>query len=233
MCTHMTDCSLIDIPRDLQVAYAISAGVFGLATLVVVGLYLTSRRTPKLNMTLGLTALLFMLQVFLYVGLLLGQGSSFIPDVGSCQPWARWPVYTISCGAILAFEIAGLAYLSWDNTVFYMGSIALTLITGYFAAIGTEINDRWVWFGVGFGPYVVSFIILYQNGARWPLLLFKAVTWDFYPIIFLLGPLFLGVISLTLESYLYLASDMITKIGFAFWLIYMEYHYCDYTHLEE
>lgn len=216
----MSDCSLLSLSSDLAIVYWVSLGVFGLATLVALGLYFCYDRCNEARNAAMIASIVFMFQVFLYTGLLLGQGASLIPDVGSCQPWARWLTYTFSC-ALLAYEIAGLAGLDTMDILFYVATISLTLITGFFAAVGSEIDDRWVWFGVGFIPYFVSFVILFRR-ARGPLIAFVSITWSLYPLILVLGPLYFGVISLTIESALYLVADLITKIGFEFWLIWRE-----------
>jgi bacteriorhodopsin len=171
-------------------------------------------------MVLALATIIFLTQVLLYSGFLAEQGTWLLTDLGSCQPWARWVTYAFSC-AILAYEIAGVAGMDNTATIFYVATIFLTLITGFFAAAGTELQDRWVWFGVGFAPYLISLILLF-SWARWPLVLFVSSTWTLYPLILLLGPLYLGVISLTVESWLYLGADLLTKIGFEFWLVYQD-----------
>lgn len=218
------DCALLDLSYGLSTVYAVSLGVFALGTLVALGLFFTDRFYKSKEAALIATTVFF-LQVVLYTALLLGQGAFFLVDVGSCQPWARWLTYTFSCG-LLAYEIAGIARMPKLPLLLYILMVLLTLITGFFAAVASDINDRWVWFGFGFAPYLISLILLIGYSRNAGLIWFVIITWSLYPVIFLLGPLYLAQYSLTVESWLYLGADLLTKIGFEFWHVFDERSKC-------
>lgn len=220
------ECSAIALSGGLQTVYYVSLAVFGLALLVTFGMYLfTNRSGANVTQTLHISMFIFTLQMVLY-SIFLGQlGSSFVDDVGSCQPYARWAIYTISC-SLLAFEIANLAGMPAAENLGYVLSISVTLATGFLAAFPEDLSSRWILFLLGFAPYVISFTILFRY-ARWPLIAFVAVFWSLYPLFLILGPLYFDVYSLTVESWLYLAADLVTKVGFEFFVIYQEMQYCE------
>ena len=205
------DCSAQSLSDGLVIVYAVSLGLFGLAYLVSVNFIRFSR--PKESPVLA--SILFLLQVFLYVALLLGQGAYFDEHLGLCIPWARWLTYAFSC-ALLAYEIAKDSKMPLFATISFVAMVSLTLLTGAFSAASSTTNDRWAWFGVGFVPYALALVLLLKSRTR--LLLFVVITWSFYPVIYALSPGLGGVISLDVESWLYLASDVITKLGFAAWV---------------
>lgn len=219
------ECTATALGSDLEAVYYASIAVFGLALLVVFGMYLFDRyQYQNVTMTMNIAMFIFSLQVLLYGIFLSRLGSSFIDDLGSCQPYARWAIYTVSC-ALLAYEISGLAGMPSSEALGYILMISVTLSTGALAAFAENLSERWILFAIGFVPYMISFAILYRY-SRWPLLLFVLITWSLYPLFLLLGPLFLDVISLPVESGLYLGADLITKVGFEFYVIYMERCHC-------
>lgn len=214
-----TDCSLRDLSNDLVIVYAVSLGVFALGFLVLVNFTRFSK--PSQNSAFGLT--LFLLQVFLYVAFLLGQGAYFDETLGLCIPWARWITYTFSC-ALLAYEIAMDSRMSVYATFLFVAMISLTLLTGAISAQSSTVDHRWIWFGVGFAPYLLALLLLWRSRGR--LFVFVLITWSFYPAIFALGPGLADVISLEIESALYLASDLITKLAFTAWMMYQKPMVC-------
>lgn len=219
------ECTAVALGSDLEAVYYASLAVFSLALLVVFGMYLFGRQQyENVIMSMNVSMFIFSLQIVLY-GIFLSQlGSSFINDLGTCQPYARYAIYTLSC-ALLAYEISNLAGMPPSEALGYILMIAVTLSTGALAALADDLSERWILFAIGFVPYAISFATLYRY-ANWSLLLFVLVAWSLYPLFFLLGPLFLDVISLPLESGLYLGADLITKVGFEFYVIYMEMQYC-------
>lgn len=217
----VTDCSLREIGTDLEVVYYVSLGVFCLAALYAIAVYATLRVTERYTYVARsslITAFVSVVQILLYILLLLGQGSYFEPSLGICVPWARWAAYTLSC-TFLAYEIATLSCMPVSDTIGFVAFIGLTLMTGVGATIASTVDDRWVWYGVGFLPYIVALMILYRYSSM-SLFMFVLVTWSFYPIILLLSPALLDVYSLVVESSLYLVSDLITKVAFGVYMMY-------------
>jgi len=216
MALTIEDCSLEPLSDSLTIAYAVSLGVFAFAELVTFVL----TRPSKPRESVVYTNILFTLQIVLYTAFLLGQGAFFEEHLQICLPWLRWLVYTFSC-AFLAYKIAKMSRMTVTATILFVSMISLTLALGAFSAASATVNKRWVWFGVGFWPYLIALLVLYKAQSR-GLFVFVLVTWSFYPIIYLLGPALLNQFSLTVESWLYLASDGFTKIGFEIYDRYAE-----------
>ena len=216
MSLAVTDCSLEPLSDGLTVAYATSLGVFALAELV--SFFYIKPSKPRESVVY--TNILFTLQIVLYTAFLLGQGAFFEEHLQMCLPWLRWLVYAFSC-PFLAYKISKISRMAVPATILFVAMISLTLVLGAFSAASATVEKLWAWFGLGFWPYMIALVLLYR--ARNPgLFWFVVVTWSFYPIIYLLSPALLNVFSLTVESWLYLASDGFTKIGFEIYDRYEE-----------
>jgi hypothetical protein len=169
---------------------------------------------------------LFTLQVALYIGLLASQGSIYDatlapggPDSARCVPWARWAVYTFSCG-LLARTIAKASGLSVVDLRTFVVFVMLTLATGAVSAATTgDETARWVWFAFGGAAYIPALIVLVARGQSTCMLVFVLVTWSAYPVIFALGPALGASISLATESWLYLIADGVTKLMFEAYIL--------------
>lgn len=114
------------------------------------------------------------------------------------------------------------AMAKYDRFTF-VALIALTLATGALSAASSRETDKWIWFALGFVPYVPAVLIL-EMQARWQLFLFVFFTWSLYPIWFGLGTGLGNKIGQAPESYLYLVSDLLTKIAFEYYLVWTAYN---------
>lgn len=211
------DCSRLSVPRDLQIVYYVSLGVSAVVWLVFVayGFLSRAKHTRKI---LYLGNILSLLQVFLYVTLLLGQGSFYDVNRDLCIPWVRWAVYILSCGPLLAYEIAEITAMPVMDTVLFVVTVSLTLLTGALSAASSTQTSRWTWFGFGFAPYLVALGVLFRYGSK-VIIAFVLVTWSIYPLFFALGPGRGDVVSLVVTSSVYIATDQITKTAFTAWLV--------------
>jgi|SRR6056297_2733735 len=183
---------------------------------------------------LSRSTIIFFLQIVLYATFLMGQGTVYSDELSICIPWARWAVYSVSC-SLLAYEIAIFQKMvPYVRNVFTF-LITATLLTGLFTtlSVSSEIN-RFVWYGIGFVFYIPALLLLFllsdpfdklKGAVGWYIPIFVLITWTFYPIIFILTPALFDVISLSLAGWLYLASDLLTKVFFSFWISYLEARY--------
>ena len=155
-----------------------------------------------------------------------------------CVPWVRWATYAVSC-SILAFEIATFQKFQKYVRLVFVFFIAGTLLTGLFAILSViSETNRYIWYGIGFALYVPALLLMYllsdpcgkfrlkrKRWSVWTIPIFVTITWTIYPIAFILGPNLLNVISTTVESWIYLGADLLTKVFFGFWMPYLEARY--------
>lgn len=189
---------------------------------------LTSLSAPFFT-SLTLTTLIFVFNAILYIVFLMGQGLIFRPDLNTCLPWARYAVYSISC-SLLAYEIGSVQSFVPAVKLAFIFLITATLLTGVFTVLSTTVTaNRYIWYGIGFLTYIPALFTLFAFSDPWArhvqkrrwiytVPIFVLLTWSIYPVAFILGPTLLNVVSLTVESWIYLGADLLTKVAFGFWV---------------
>lgn len=190
-------------------------------------IYLDDKSSCFSFRSLSIAFVIFALNTLLYGILLMGQGTVYNADVDVYVPWVRWVIYALSC-TLLAYEIATFQKMEQFVKYIFTFLITFTLLTGVFSTLSVEsYTNRWIWYGIGFAPYLIALVILFFFSdpcnklkciPKWVIPVFVLIFWSIYPIAFILGPNIFDVISLTIESSIYLAADLITKIFFAFWI---------------
>jgi len=171
--------------------------------------------------------IIFLLNTILYAVLLMEQGTIYNETLDLCVPWARWVVYTLSC-TLLAYEIAEFQKMERRVKYVFVLTIGITLLTGAFSVLSVEsLINRWIWFIIGGVTYLVALFLLFafsdpccklDKFIPWVLPIFVLLTWTIYPIAYILGPNLLAVFGLTVESWIYYAGDLITKVFFGYYI---------------
>jgi bacteriorhodopsin len=182
--------------------------------------------------------LVFFLNTVLYAVLLMGQGVVYRYDISLCIPWVRWAVYAVSC-SMLAYKIALFQRMVSSVRVVFVGMITATMLFGLFSVLSVHVEtNRWIWFGIGFAPYLIAILVLFvfidpcnylasQGGVflMFRIPVFVLVFWSLYPLPFVLGPTLTYTISSAGEAWFYLALDLFTKVFFGFYLAFLEAKY--------
>jgi sensory rhodopsin len=133
--------------------------------------------------------------------------------------WSRWLFYGATC-TLLMLEIAHVKGFKGGKLVEILFLTVIVMFTGFLAARDLTLV-RWIYFIVSSVAYTILVIQIQAvraKEARWvtPYILFG---WTVFPIVFLLAPEGLGVISSLLANILYLGLDIYTKIIFSFQLM--------------
>jgi sensory rhodopsin len=146
---------------------------------------------------------------------LMWQGDlTVVTAAGQSIFWSRWLFYALSC-TLLMVEIAQLKKIQGDALVQLLYLTAIVMLTGFLAARDLTIV-RWGHFVISSVAYVllVSKVLSVKvTGTQWVsnYILFG---WTVFPIVFVLAPTGVGLISTAVANLLYLLLDIYTKIVF-------------------
>ena len=167
------------------------------------------------NDKFNLAFLVLAITSFSYLIMLQG---SFV--VGLYEPihYTRWIFYAASCSLLL---VSIVDYLSIDKkkllllipiniSVMLMGAVSALAVGHY----------KWAFFCLSSLFYIFLLLLLfedYRNDKKYKkILMYIALGWNMFPVVFLLAPEVFGFISSATAAVLYLTLDMLTKIVFYF-----------------
>lgn len=145
---------------------------------------------------------------------MLDGGLSAQMSNGAVIHWTRWAGYALSCP--LLFYVVASGVKSVPRRVSLSSVMALVMITGAFSAVWSG----WIfWFGFGFSTllFAIILIALYERSDNQKLLPMQKYIWFgwvIFPVVFLLGPSGLYVLSAGVVAVIYLLLDLFTKIYF-------------------
>ena len=140
---------------------------------------------------------------------------------GQPKYWTRWLFYIGSC-SILTLDIAAIAKKTNVKKAEVAVLTALTMFCGFLASIIITV-DRWWFFGLSTAAYIGVLYTLFKpsnesssniSSIMW----FVLLTWSLFPIVWVLAPTGFGILAVDIEAMLYLALDLVTKIGFGIYV---------------
>lgn len=158
------------------------------------------------------------------VSIVLDMGSLPRAD-GQVVNLTRWLVYTVSCGLLSASIADALRHAS----IWFWTAVALvsgTLFTGFLVSLAASESGRLLLYLAGFVPYIGAlFVVVYfrrvrANWAFWLLLAIILITWNIYPVAFVLGHAMYRIISLDAESATYAIGDWFSKMALSLFLVF-------------
>jgi len=135
--------------------------------------------------------------------------------------WTRWLFYIGSC-SILTLDIATIAKKPDVKKAEVAVFTALTMFCGFLASIIINV-DRWWFFGLSTAAYIGMLYTLFKpsyegrsnaSSIKW----FVILTWSLFPVVWVLAPTGFGLLAVDIEAILYLALDLVTKIGFGIYV---------------
>ncbi len=150
----------------------------------------------------------------------------------------RWRAYTL-CTYLLIGEVA-LALAFNRNATWHARILILaTMLTGDIS--NSELNLGYVWaLGIASTSFYACLLLtiwtsksryfyeadgeatLRLDGNYCWVKLYITLTWSLYPLFWLLGPRVFAVYTVDVESWLFFASDILTKVVFPWIIIFME-----------
>ncbi len=164
----------------------------------------------------GLNSAFLVSFVTLVSYVLMWQGDiTVVTEAGQPIFWTRWLFYVFSC-TLLMVEIARLKRIKGDGLVQLLYLTAIVMVTGLLAARDLTVI-RWVHFVISSVAYVllvIKVLSVKAAGSEW-VSSYIFFGWTVFPIVFLLAPTGLGVISAAVANLLYLLLDIYTKIIFS------------------
>ena len=193
---------------SIEVLLTIGAVIFSISSLVF--FFLAKK---KFN-----TAMLVSMVTFTsYVLMLTGDFTSTTAD-GEAIYYTRWLFYGFSC-ALLVYEMAKRLGKSAEEIAQLVYLTVIVMITGMFAAMNTELLQV-LFFAVSTFAYIILLMKLLQGNKPGPLQsqasFYTLLFWTAFPVVFVLSPVGLGVVSVVVAQGIYLVLDLITKIAFYF-----------------
>ncbi len=130
--------------------------------------------------------------------------------------WTRWLFYIGSC-SILTLDIATIAKKPDVKKAEVAVLTALTMFCGFLASIIITV-DRWWFFGLSTAAYIGMLYTLFKpsdegSSNASSIMWFVILTWSLFPVVWILAPTGFGILAVDIEAILYLALDLVTKIG--------------------
>jgi sensory rhodopsin len=163
----------------------------------------------------GLNSAFLVSFVTLISYVLMWQGNlTVVTEAGQPIFWTRWLFYALSC-TLLMVEIAQPKGITGGGLVQLLYLTAIVMFTGFLAARDLTAI-RWVHFVISSVAYVLLVIRVLSvkaPGSGW-VSSYIFFGWTVFPIVFVLAPTGLGLISATVANLLYLLLDIYTKIVF-------------------
>ena len=147
---------------------------------------------------------------------LMWQGS-FVAQSASGEPiyWTRWLFYAISC-SLLMLEIARVKGITSSGKVAEL--IFLNVIVmgaGTLSAVSSGLS-KWIFFILSSIAYIVQISIVLkirEDKSNW-INTYIYLGWTGFPVVFLLAPTGIGLLTAAIAMGLYLVLDIYTKIIF-------------------
>jgi sensory rhodopsin len=204
-----------------SIVYWIGAAAFGVASLAFAALY---RRQNRNGLVFGSDVFVSFITTISYVVMALALGTVI---AGNGQPvyWTRWLFYVASC-SILTLDIAFVAQKPTVRKVEVVLFTGLTMFCGFLASF-IVTADRWWFFALSTAAYIGMLYTLFHRSTDGEInatstMWFVTITWSLFPLVWVLAPTGLGIITTFVEAGLYGILDFITKIAFG---VYTSLHY--------
>ena len=161
--------------------------------------------------------------------LVMATGYGAVPaEAGRQTVWVRYVTWFTST-PLLLLALTYLGRSSLPLTTALLGANAFMILTGLVATLLDEGLLANVWWLISTGAYVaiaLSFLGRYKREAKAALpssgavfdriVLIHLVLWTAYPIVWMLSPEGLSVVSSDVEALLFMVLDVAAKVGFGF-----------------
>lgn len=195
----------------MEIASIVQGTIFGLAGL---GLGLVSLLVPKLREIATINAFALSFTSITYLNL--------------DNPSIRWLGYTFACG-FLGFETARTFRKQMFGAVVVGLLMATTLFSGFTSYYVLTLTAKIISIVFATINYILALVMLgkgvdWKNPFEWAHFLFFTFTWSIYPIVFLLGPVLLGVISEEMEYWFYFGLEYPAKLLVSIFNILIVYY---------
>jgi sensory rhodopsin len=164
----------------------------------------------------GLNSAFLISFVTLISYVLMWQGKMVtVTEAGQPILWTRWLFYMVSC-TLLMVEIAQLKGIQVGGLVQLLYLTVIVMFTGFLAARDLTAI-KWVHFVISSVAYVllvIGILSVKTESSQW-VNAYVFFGWTVFPVVFLLAPTGLGLISAAVANLLYLVLDIYTKIIFS------------------
>lgn len=191
-----------------EIIFYIGAGLFTFTTITFL---LLKKRNPKV------ASLNMIVNVITIASYLLMVSGLFvvISMTGDAIYWTRWAFYAVSC-SFLMVEISMLLGIDKQDKIEIIVFNSLVMITGLLASISEGII-KWLFFTLSSLAYlyVLFHIFKHRSNAKF-IVIFVAIFWSGFPIIWILSPSGLMLIDAFWTALFYLVLDLITKVYFGY-----------------
>lgn len=210
--------------RDERIAgeellvYWVMAGVFGIATTMFLWANMRRRKEKLLSTSHILVSFVTTIS-YLVMALEL---ATVLSASGEPVYWSRWLFYIASC-TLLTVDVGVIMGKKEAIDLFQIAVLTgLVMFCGFLASFVVTV-ERWLFFLLSSGAYVGMLYALGRDPRRESdsqrgIFLFIAVFWSLFPLVFVLAPTGIAMVTTFFESVLYAVLDIITKIVFGIWI---------------
>lgn len=196
----------------------VGTALFGIATLVFA---LLGRLGRSNKIFANSNFLVSFITTVSYTVMAMGIAITVAPN-GQPIYWTRWLFYIASCG-ILTYEISVIVRKPSEEVFEVPFLTGMTMFCGFLASFLVGV-ERWWFFVFSSAAYVSLLYVLFCSRSRSAadsgrIMWFVSVTWSLFPLVWVLAPTGFNVFTTFVESILYLALDILTKIAFGLYAI--------------
>lgn len=189
-----------------------SVFILGLVCLLILGIWFFKSRNTNQHYQ---TASLVLMVTALAYAVMLYQSFSTNFITGEQVYFVRWFFYIISC-SLLMFTMTKLLKTPKTDILPIIVLNGLVMLSGGLTAL-MDTPLKWLVFGLGCVFYILQMKLIFidrQNNHIKFVMPYIIFGWSVFPIIFILAPEGVGVISNLVAASLYLILDIYTKVVF-------------------
>ncbi|TFG21677.1 MAG: hypothetical protein EU533_05165 [Promethearchaeota archaeon] len=191
-----------------QIIFYLGIGMFILSTIMFFFLKKKNAKLASINIIVSFVTIVS--YILMLSGLFTLSATS-----GDTIYWTRWAFYAVSC-SFLMVEISYLLRIDNTTRLEILVFNSMVMITGLFASISEDLY-KWLFFIISSVAYLnVLFLIAKNRSEKKAIILFVAIFWSGFPIVWILSPAGLMVLNAFWTALFYLVLDFITKIYFGF-----------------
>jgi sensory rhodopsin len=142
---------------------------------------------------------------------------SFVAQSANGEPiyWTRWLFYAISC-SLLMLEIARVKGITSSGKIAELIFLNVIVMgTGTLSAVSSGFS-KWIFFTLSSIAYIIqisSVLKITEEKSNW-VNTYIYLGWTGFPVVFLLAPTGIGLLTAVIAMGLYLLLDVYTKIIF-------------------
>ena len=142
------------------------------------------------------------------------EGRFLIGDSDTGLYWTRWVFYGLSC-PLLTYEISKQLNIAKGTQWLAVALTPIVMFTGALASAYSE-PYKWIWFVISSIAFLAIAKIYYSTkSVELPrILMYFLFGWSAFPLVFLLSPEGLNIITNPFAGIAYLGLDLFTKIIF-------------------